>query len=206
MSAVKPGDRVLVPGVVDEVWAETVLVDVVGLITESVEMPIAFVLPIPDLAEAPKDQVSAPGVAASDDVVPFETYEAICTLFRRYGAQFEDGDDSPVAYVDEVIRLLARPEATRSEAEINLGPSDPHLYPGFEGCTSRDPDHCACATDSDPICTNCEQEIEAGEMVQSVTWPEFPSVPLDSPEQDWTFHVWHVDCSRADQITNEGDE
>lgn len=75
-----------------------------------------------------------------------------------------------------------------------MDPSTPYPLPGFGGCTDRDPDHCACATDADVVCHECEQVIEPGEMVRSVQWPLYAGIPLDSADQDWDVFTFHDTC------------
>jgi hypothetical protein len=93
----------------------------------------------------------------------------------------------------------ARAEALREavEGEAFMEPWGPFPMGGFEGCTDPDPAHCACATDEQPKCEVCGQEIEPGEMAWARNWPCYPTLPLDHRDQDWDVISWHDECPRA---------
>jgi hypothetical protein len=83
------------------------------------------------------------------------------------------------------------------EGEAFMEPWGPFPMGGFEGCTDPDPAHCACATDEQPKCEVCGQEIEPGEMAWARNWPCYPTLPLDHRDQDWDVISWHDECPRA---------
>lgn len=82
-------------------------------------------------------------------------------------------------------------------AEFDAGlmePWGPFDMGGFEGCTDQNPEHCACATDRQPTCELCGQEIEPGERAWARQWPCYNTLSLAHPDQDWDVISWHDEC------------
>lgn len=75
-----------------------------------------------------------------------------------------------------------------------IEPWGPFEMGGFGGCTDRSPENCACATDQQPTCEVCGQEIEPGERAWSRQWPCYNTLPLDDVGQDWDVISWHDEC------------
>lgn len=75
-----------------------------------------------------------------------------------------------------------------------MDPWGPFEMGGFEGCTDGDPERCACATDQQPTCEICAQEIEPGEQAWSRQWPCYNTLPLNDPDMDWDVISWHDEC------------
>ena len=190
----QPGDKALIEVEVTQVpgWVPN-LIWVKTRQDHAFLTPAAGLLPVP----VPDDDTMR---AVTDHLAMFAHLPA----GRRvdYGTQLQVAKD--------VAALLASPvrEPGRSEAEVRMVPSEPHALPGFTGCTDRNPEVCACSHEQ-PVCHLCDRSIEGGEMVRSFEWPEYPGVPLDSPDQDWAVYTEHVDCdaARAAQVTDtEGGE
>ena len=68
-------------------------------------------------------------------------------------------------------------------------------YVGFEGCTDRDPNVCACATHQDPECEGCGETVEDGEEIVTVARVGLPTISTDSQLQWWDYHTAHAQCS-----------
>ena len=81
-----------------------------------------------------------------------------------------------------------------NDAGALMEPWGPFEMGGFEGCTDRNPDYCACATDVQPVCGVCGQEIEPGERAWARQWPEYNTLPLDHDDQEWCIVSWHDEC------------
>ena len=92
-------------------------------------------------------------------------------------------------------------------AENVAGPMEPwgpFEMGGFEGCTNQSPDHCACATDQQPTCEACGQEIEPGEQAWSRQWPCYNTLPLAHPDQEWDVIWWHDACPIPPAVGESG--
>ena len=87
-----------------------------------------------------------------------------------------------------------------------VGPiGEPFQMYGFEGCTDRNPDVCACATPEDVGCSACGEVIEPGTLTYARQEGQ-PWMDTDDPEQDWITLWWHAACDTrttrlADQQT-----
>ncbi|MGR6028987.1 hypothetical protein ACS7JX_19065 [Rhodococcus erythropolis] len=83
-------------------------------------------------------------------------------------------------------------------------PSAPAPYvDSFGGCTDRNPDVCACGQDTGAQCDICEQDIEDGESIQTLTRSTYPYLPSHHRDQEWEHYIWHVDC--ATKAADEAD-
>lgn len=89
---------------------------------------------------------------------------------------------------EHLARLLA---TTQRAGDRLLAPWGPYEMGGFQGCTDVNPDVCACATDTQPTCKVCGEEIEPGVLAWSRQWPCYNTLPLDDPHQDWDVLAWH---------------
>lgn len=70
-------------------------------------------------------------------------------------------------------------------------------YRGFQGCTDRNPDICACATDEDLECEVCGEVIAGGLMMTTLIRLSYPLLPDDHDAQVWETHHAHADCRAA---------
>lgn len=66
---------------------------------------------------------------------------------------------------------------------------------GFKGCTDRNPEICACATNQDVECEVCAEVIEPGQLAIMVVRPEYPHLSADDSEQSYEYHWAHEGCS-----------
>lgn len=64
----------------------------------------------------------------------------------------------------------------------------------FTGCTSNNPDICACATHEDTECPLCEEPIVDGQVIITVTRLTFPYEDPEDPENGWETFIWHKKC------------
>lgn len=72
-----------------------------------------------------------------------------------------------------------------------IGDSFP-MY-GFEGCTDRNPDVCACATAEDVECSACGEVIEPGTPTYARVEGQ-PWMDPDDLDQEWITLWWHAAC------------
>lgn len=86
-----------------------------------------------------------------------------------------------------------------------LEPWGPFDMGGFEGCTDANPDYCACATDQQPRCEVCGQEIEPGERAWARQWPCYNTLPLNHSDQGWDVISWHDQCPDIRVLPPAGD-
>ncbi|MFF8327854.1 hypothetical protein ACH49M_21405 [Rhodococcus qingshengii] len=91
--------------------------------------------------------------------------------------------------------LVVEVEALREKVRRDE-PTKPSEYNGgFGGCTDRNPDVCACGQDTGAQCDMCEQDIEDGQMIQTLTRSTYPYLPSHHRDQEWEHYIWHVDCA-----------
>lgn len=74
----------------------------------------------------------------------------------------------------------------------------------FTGCTDRNPDYCACGEDSEVTCNVCDEPIEDGQLIQSITYPGNPYFDAYSPDQHWEHEYWHTVCPE-DEPAGDGE-
>ncbi|WP_234551477.1 hypothetical protein [Rhodococcus qingshengii] len=92
--------------------------------------------------------------------------------------------------------MVAETEALRAKVAAHE-PTAPEPYrDSFSGCTDRNPDVCACGQDTGAQCDICEQDIEDGQMIQTLTRSTYPYLPSHHRDQEWEHYIWHVDCAR----------
>lgn len=91
--------------------------------------------------------------------------------------------------------LVAEVEALREKVRRDE-PTEPEPYAdSFGGCTDRNPDICACGQDTGAQCDICEQDIEDGQMIQTLNRAIHPYLQSHHRDQEWEHYIWHVDCA-----------
>ena len=91
-------------------------------------------------------------------------------------------------------------DAAEKDAEA-VGPiGDALPMYGFKGCTNRNPDVCACATDEDVECVVCGEVIEPGVPTYARQEGQ-PWMDCDDPEQEWITLWWHATCDTRTRRT-----
>lgn len=66
---------------------------------------------------------------------------------------------------------------------------------GFQGCTDRNADYCACGDDTEVTCETCCEPIEDGQLIREVTVPEH----WQDLGGNYESRVWHVVCPEVDE-------
>ena len=64
----------------------------------------------------------------------------------------------------------------------------------FNGCDSRYASHCNCESWTPVHCSLCDQEIQDGQLIHTITMPTNPYFDMLSMDQEWEETTWHVNC------------
>jgi hypothetical protein len=122
----------------------------------------------------------------------------------RWGPVQMDKDRAGVALRGIPDRLSEHPDDLRQAGcgllaaadyiERGTRPAPPDTMPPFAGCTSNNPDTCACA-DDDPTCPVCEEPIEPGQEFYRAE-AGLPWLPAYHVDQEYEATYWHAACDR----------
>jgi hypothetical protein len=98
--------------------------------------------------------------------------------------------------IEELVKVRAERDRLRRDSEPTLLT----VENGFQGCTDRNPDVCACGKDDRIWCAACSEEIEDGQEAYFLSFPEHVYLSIDHPDQEWTTVWWHKDCDQRDYV------